>query len=102
MANKMIIKEIIEEVETSAHPVARALHKGDHFKILAIAFKKGMKLKDHQAHLVSKLTVLEGLVVYIQGECKTELNKFEDINIPVNVIHSVEALQDSLCLLSQG
>ena len=97
-----MIREMIEEVETAAHPVARALHKGEHFKILVIAFKKGMKLKDHQARLASKLTVLEGHVAYIQGESKTKLNKFEDIDIPVNVIHSVEALQDSLCLLSQG
>jgi quercetin dioxygenase-like cupin family protein len=98
----MMIREIIEEVETSAHPVARALHKGEHFKVLVIAFKKGMKLKDHQAHLVSKLTVLEGRVAYIQGGSKITLKKFEDIDIPVNSIHSVEALENSLCLLSQG
>ncbi len=98
----MIIKEIIEEVETMAHPVARALHKGEHFKILAIAFKKGMKLKDHQAHHASKLFVLEGLVMYVEGESKTKLGKFENIDIPLNHIHSVEALEDSLCLLSQG
>jgi quercetin dioxygenase-like cupin family protein len=98
----MMIREIIDEVETSAHPVARALHKGDHFKILVIAFKKGMKLKDHQTPLASKLTVLEGRVAYIQGGNKTTLKKFEDIDIPVNSIHSVEALEDSLCLLSQG
>ena len=97
-----MIREMIDEVETSAHPVARALHKGEHFKILVIAFKKGMKLKDHQTHLNAKLTVLEGHIAYIQGESKIKLIKFEDIDIPVNVIHSVEALQDSLCLLSQG
>jgi hypothetical protein len=51
----MMIREIIEEVETSAHPVAGALHKGEHFKILVIAFKKGMKLKDHRAHLFQNL-----------------------------------------------
>lgn len=97
-----MIREIIDEVETSTHPLARVLHKGEHFKILVIAFKKGMKLKDHQAHLNSKLTVLEGHIAYIQGESRTELNKFEDIDIPVNIIHSVEALQNSLCMLSQG
>jgi quercetin dioxygenase-like cupin family protein len=98
----MMIREIIEEVETSAHPVAGALHKGEHFKILVIAFKKGMKLKDHRAHLVSKLTVLEGRVAYIQDGNKTHLKKFEGIDIPVHSIHSVEALENSLCLLSQG
>jgi quercetin dioxygenase-like cupin family protein len=98
----MVLKEVITAVEMSTHPVARALHKGEHFKILAVAFKKGMKLKDHQTHLLSKLIVIYGSVVYIENENKTELNEFEEIDIPINTIHSVEALADSLCLLSQG
>ena len=56
----MILKEIIASLENAAHPVAKALHKGDHFKVLAIGFKKGMVLKEHQAHLPTRLFVLSG------------------------------------------
>jgi len=35
----MTIKEIIQQLETADHPVAKALHKGDHFKVLVIGLK---------------------------------------------------------------
>ena len=98
----MTIKEVIEQLDTATAPVAKVLHKGDHFKVLVIGFKKGMKLKEHVAPLQSKLTVISGHVLYRQGEQETELQKFDEINIPVNITHSVEALDDSLCLLTQG
>jgi quercetin dioxygenase-like cupin family protein len=98
----MLIKEILKELETSKHPVAKAFHKGTHFRVLIMAFKKGMKLKDHQAHLNSKFVVMEGKVTYIENDNRVELSKFEEVDIPVDITHSVEALEDSLCLLTQG
>lgn len=98
----MIIKEIFKQLETAEHPVAKALHSGEHFKVLAIGFNSGMKLKEHQAHLPSKLTVLTGEVIYSEDEKNVRLGQYDEVNIPVNTLHSVEALQNSLCLLTQG
>jgi quercetin dioxygenase-like cupin family protein len=98
----MTIKEILTQLETSDYPVAKPLHRGDNFKVLVIGFKSGMKLKDHQAQIPSKLTVLSGSVIYKQPEKETGLQKFDEVEIPVNTIHSVEAKEDSLCLLTQG
>ena len=98
----MILQQILTEIETSKHPVAKALHKGDHFKVLAIGFKRGMVLKEHQAHLPTKLFVLSGQIIYKQNEVCTSLSTYEEIEIPINVLHSVEAAEDSLCLLTQG
>jgi len=98
----MIIKEILEQLVSSEHPVAKALHSGEHFRVLVIGFRKSMKLKEHQAHLPSKLTVLQGEVLYRENEKEVKLNQYDEVNIPVNETHSVEALQDSLCLLTQG
>ena len=98
----MTIKEIYNQLETAQHPVARALHKGTNFKVLAIGFKKGMIMKEHQAHLPAKLTVFSGKVQYIENERIITLSQFEEVDIPVEVIHSVEAVEDSLCLLTQG
>ncbi len=98
----MIIKEILQQLETSTHPVAMPLHKGDHFKVLVIGFKSGMRLKEHKANLPSKLIVLEGKVIYRQEGKETLLQKFDETEIPVNIIHSVEAKEDSICLLAQG
>ena len=98
----MIIKDVLAQLKTAAHPVARVLHKGDNFKVLIIGFKSGMKLKDHTAPMPSKLTVIYGKVIYKQHENETELQEYDEKEIPVNVIHSVEAKEDSLCLLTQG
>ena len=98
----MLLKEIVKQIENATHPVAKALHKGDHFKILAIGFKKGMVLKEHQTHLPAKLFVLKGKVIYRVNEISTTLSEYDDIEIPINVLHSVEAVEDSLCLLTQG
>ena len=78
----MTIQEILKQLETSDNPVAKTLHKGTNCKVLVIGFKSGMKIKDHQAHLPSKLTVISGTVIYKQYETETELQKFDEIEIP--------------------
>ncbi|MDB5248118.1 MAG: hypothetical protein JWQ40_2512 [Segetibacter sp.] len=98
----MTITEVIKQLETATHPIAKVLHKGENCKVLVLGFKKGMKLKEHAAQVQSKVTVIAGKVIYKQGEQETELHKFDEIDIPINIIHSVEALDDSLCLLTQG
>lgn len=98
----MTIEEIEKRLETSDNPVAKSLHIGDHFKVLIFGFRKGMKLQDHQAYHRTKLFVIRGSVVYLQKDEETELKMYDEIEIPVNVIHSVKALQDSYILLTQG
>lgn len=98
----MTIKEVKEKLENSTGPVARALHQGEGFKTLVLGFKEGMILKEHKASITSKLTVLEGQVLYKEKDREFELNTYDTFDIPVDVPHSVEALKDSLCLLTQG
>lgn len=98
----MIIKEILSELETKDHPVAKALYKKDGFKVLMLAFKKGMILKEHKAHVPTKLVVLEGSVKYISESTEIELGKYDEFDIPVNDLHAVSALENSLCMLLQG
>lgn len=98
----MTIQEILLQLKTAASPIAKALHKNDHFKVLVIGFRKGMELKEHRAHHPTKLTVLEGAVIYKEGDIHTSLGQYDEMEIPVNRTHTVEALEDSLCLLTQG
>lgn len=97
-----MIKEILTQLETSLHPVAKAIHKGNHFRVLAIAFKEGMVLKEHKAHWPSKLTVLSGSVVYQEIDRTITLSQYDCVDIVPEVTHEVTALEDSLCILSQG
>lgn len=98
----MIIKEIKAQVASSAHPIARALHQGPHCKALAIAFTKGMWLKEHRTNLPATLTVLNGAVVYHEGEGQKPLTQYDSTSIPVGVLHAVECTEDAICLLIQG
>ena len=98
----MIIKEVLKQLETTNHPVAKAIHKGNNFKVLVIGFKGGMKMKDHEAHLPSKLTVISGQVIYREADREVILNNYDEVDIQVNTKHSVEATEASLCILTQG
>jgi hypothetical protein len=48
----MLLKKLLQLLQTSQHPVAKAFHKGTHFRILIMTFNKGMTLKDHHGHFV--------------------------------------------------
>jgi quercetin dioxygenase-like cupin family protein len=98
----MVIAGVLDLLENSNHPVAHALHKDSHFKVLVIAFKKGMSLDKHSSKFPSKITVLDGKVVFKSIEASITLNKYADLAIPVLEPHWFEALEDSLCLLTQA
>lgn len=98
----MILKELLAEIETSTHPVAKALYKSESCKLLFIAFKKGMILKEHKTNLPSKLIVLSGSIIYKQGDITKHLTSYEDTDIPEQIIHSVTCTDDALCILRQG
>lgn len=98
----MIIKEVKEELKTSDHPVAKSLHHGTGFKVLIMGFRKGMILKEHKAHIPSKLTVLEGAVIYTEENRIVKLMQYDEVEIPIEITHAVKAIEDSLCVLTQG
>jgi quercetin dioxygenase-like cupin family protein len=98
----MTIKEIKEDLKSSNSPVAKSLHHGSGFKVLLLGFKKGMILKEHRTHIQSKLTVLEGAVIYKEKNRVVNLLQYDEVEIPVEIMHSVKAIEDSLCILSQG
>lgn len=98
----MTIKDIKKELKESKHAVVRSLHHGKDFKVLIIGFKKGMTLQEHKAHIPSKLTVLEGAVIYKEENRVVDLMQYDEVEIPIEITHSVEAVKDSLCILSKG
>ena len=98
----MIIKEVLHELELKNHPVAKALYKKEGFKILVLAFKKDMVLKEHKAYVPTKLVVIKGEVIYKSEITEQYLHCYDEFEIPVNELHAVVAKEDSLCMLIQG
>lgn len=99
----MIVDEVLQELSTSNKPEARALHKGLTSKTQLFGFKKGMSLKQHEVHMETTVFVLEGRIIYkdAKGREKT-LDKYHSLDLPVRVVHTLEAGEDALCLMIQG
>ena len=100
----MVIKEVLAELEhqNSERPTIKIVKKGDGYKIIVMGFRKGMILKEHSTPIPAKLLVIEGKVNYREADRNLILDKFDECEIPINVIHAVEAFEDSICLLIQA
>ncbi|ATP55620.1 hypothetical protein CPT03_03620 [Pedobacter ginsengisoli] len=99
----MIIKEVLAQLaESQTGPIIKVLERGDQFKVIVLAFKKEMVLRAHQTPLKTKLVVIEGKVSYKEAGRLVVLDQFDDLEIPKKVLHSVEAIADSICLLIQS
>lgn len=97
-----IIKQALEELETKNNPFAKVLHKAADAKAIVMVFKKGMLLKEHKSNLPAKLTIFNGSVNFEMLGETTTLNQYDTMEIPVNEIHAVNALEDTVALLTQG
>lgn len=95
----MMIQEILSLLENAESPVIKVLQQQASGKVLVLGFKKGMILKEHQTAVSAKLVVIDGEVQYRQEGRTVTLSKFSDLDIPVKVLHWVEALEKSICLL---
>ncbi|MGY4385040.1 quercetin dioxygenase-like cupin family protein [Pedobacter sp. UYP24] len=98
----MIFKNIIAEIATATKPAVKIIKHSNSFKTIAIGLKAGVNLKEHKAFMPTVLLVTEGCVIYRSFDIEIRLNKHDDLEIPVNVNHSLEAVEDSLCILIQG
>jgi|SRR6185312_12629281 len=95
----MIINEVLAQLETANAPVAKVLQAHAAGKTLVLGFKAGMILKEHRTAIPARLLVVDGIVAYKQEGKSVTLGKYTDLEIPVDVLHAVEALEDSVCLL---
>lgn len=98
----MILQELLKELNTSKHPIAKSLYAVNGVKVLAIGFLAGMQLKEHQTKHHAKLYILEGQVKFIQNNQEIICSQYEEVEILPNQLHHVDAIQNSLCLLTIG
>jgi quercetin dioxygenase-like cupin family protein len=100
----MVIKTVLEQLanQDTNDPSIKILKKGEGYKVIVLGFKKGMILKEHSTPIPAKLIVVDGKVNYKEVNRTLILDKFDELDIPVNVIHAVEAIEDSICFLIQG
>lgn len=69
-------------------------------KEIKITLAKGSKLEDHQAPKQICVQVLSGAIKFGVGGEYFEMGELESIFLEQGVVHSLEALQDSIVRLS--
>ena len=95
----MIINEVLAQLQTANAPVIKVLQAHAGGKTLVLGFKAGMTLKEHRTAIPARLLVIGGSVAYKEDGKLIRLGQYDDMEIPVNVLHAVEAMEDSVCLL---
>lgn len=95
----MVIHEVLAQLENANAPVIKVLQAHAAGKTLVIGFKSGMTLKEHRTAVPAKLLVIDGSVTYKQEGVSVTLSKYANLEIPVDILHSIEAQEDSICLL---
>lgn len=97
-----ILKEIIQNLESSKDPVYKMLWKGENSHTLAIGFKMGMQLKKHKSDIPARIVVIKGEVIYNSDEGAVTLGVYDEFQIPVKEYHWIDANEDSLMLVMKG
>lgn len=73
--------------------------KNEALEILSITLEKGAVLPEHTSPRDTILVVLEGILnFHISGKTYS-LEKFEDFNFPKDVVHRLDALENSRFLI---
>lgn len=98
----MIIQEIINLMPSSDKVITRILRKYDQNRIIAIGLNKGLILPDHISSVPALLIPIQGKVYFRSEVLSIEVQTFDELEIPINVIHSLEAVEDSVCILIKG
>lgn len=94
-----MLKDLIEKLPNSDKPLTKVLLKNENTKVIAVGLKKGVVLNDHKAPGATKLIVVKGEIKYTTVQNEIVLRLFDEYDIPLEEIHRVEGLQDSLFLL---
>lgn len=96
----MTIQHLIEKRTESSRIASGSLVNGSILKVMAMAMNSGNEVKEHVTHDPAKLIVLDGTVEYTEEQSHVKvLNKFDEVDIPVNRIHKLYCTQDAVCLL---
>lgn len=97
----MKLENVQEKLASGVNPVVINFVKEENCRVFTIFFKQGMVLTDHKTNRPAVLYVLMGKVHFKTPDRVLEVGCFEEINIPVGVIHQVVCLEEATCLLIQ-
>ncbi len=93
------MNDFFEQLIHATHPITKIVSEGEGYKIIALGLKKGMLLKAHTTPVPAKILVISGIITYKENDNSYILKTFNESSIPMNVLHSIECIEDAFCLL---
>ena len=97
-----VLTEISEAISESDKPVIKQIYSKNGQKMLAIGLRKGVIFPEHIAPSKAKLIVVQGQIEFIIASDHKKLECFDSYDIPQEVKHSVEGVEDAIFLLLLG
>ena len=91
-----------EEAWQQGQRNAITLRKGQGLNVVLLVMRSGDRLEEHSAPGPISLSVREGRVRFTAGEVTEEAGSETVLTCDAGVRHTVEALSDSVCLLTIG
>lgn len=95
----MLLKEMNAELSTASKPLVKKFEQEEGSHVLAIGLNKDVILKEHKSDIPARILVIKGAITYIAGDKRTDLNVFDEHQIPIGEYHSVEPLEESIFLV---
>ena len=83
-------------------PVIRSLRHGRGFKVLALGFQANDVMDEHLTKERAVLIVVFGSILFKTKTESVELTTGMELEIPMDVVHSVHGIEPSTCLLIIG
>ena len=97
----MQIASFLENIEFSDKSVAiTSMIDNDFSKEIRIAFKKNQIMKEHKTKYPIVVMVLKGKINFTIKETTTILNQGDIISLKGNILHELEAKEESIVRLS--
>jgi quercetin dioxygenase-like cupin family protein len=81
-------------------PSVRAIARSPHFRQILFGFKAGQGLREHVAPIQISVQVIFGLIKFGVADQIQELESGQQVLLEAGVQHSVEAVDDTVMLLS--
>lgn len=91
---------ILETLQlTDEKPAVLRIKNSDRSQVIAIGLKKDQVLKKHLTTIPALLVLLKGKIAFEMEGNISELSTHHTFNIPINILHEVTALEESVFLV---
>lgn len=91
---------ILETLQlTDEKPAVLQIKNSDKSQVIVIGLKKDQVLKRHLSPIPALLVVMKGQIDFEMNGNVTSLSAFDTFEIPVNVLHEVTSVEESIFLI---